>query len=99
MARGKLDAFLCGVAVGGKAIAEGLPLKPVGSDQYVAYLSGAVDRSSGMSAIAFVARVNAIVRRLQTQGVLRRASLKYFHTDFASRADHFDVSRLQQKVL
>jgi polar amino acid transport system substrate-binding protein len=99
VARGKLDAFLCGVAVGGKAITEGLPLRPVGSDQYVAYLSGAVDRSSGRSVTSFIARVNAIVRRLQTQGTLRRASLKYFHTDFASRADHFDVSRLQQNVL
>jgi ABC-type amino acid transport substrate-binding protein len=98
VARGKLDAFLCGVAVGGKAIAEGLALKPVGSDQYVAYLSGAVDRSSGLSAAAFIARVNTIVRRLQAQGVLRRASLKYFHTDFASMADHFDVSRLQQRI-
>ena len=42
VARGKLDAFLCSVAVGGKAIAEGLPLKSVGGDQYVGYLSGAV---------------------------------------------------------
>jgi polar amino acid transport system substrate-binding protein len=98
VARGKLDAFLCGVAVGGKAIAEGLPLRPVGGDQYVAYLSGAVDRSSGLSDTAFIARVNTIVLRLHAQGALRRASLKYFHTDFATRAGHFDVSRLAQQI-
>jgi hypothetical protein len=30
--------------------------------------------------------------------VLRRGSLKYFHTDFAIRANHFDVTRLRQKI-
>jgi polar amino acid transport system substrate-binding protein len=98
VARGKLDAFLCGVAVGGKAIAEGLPLKAVGGDQYVAYLSGAVDRFSGLKVAPFVARVNAIVSRLHEQGKLRRLSLKYFDTDFATRASHFDISRLGQKI-
>lgn len=98
VARGKLDAFLCSVAVGGKAIAEGLPLESVGGDQYVGYLSGAVDRSSGLHVAAFVGEVNAIVRRLESSGALRRLSLKYFRTDFATRASHFDVSRLGQKI-
>jgi polar amino acid transport system substrate-binding protein len=98
VARGKLDAFLCGVAVGGKAIAEGLPLRAVGRDQYVAYIAGAVDRSSGLHVAAFIARVDTIVRRLHAQGTLRRLSLKYFHTDFATRASHFDVARLGQKI-
>jgi polar amino acid transport system substrate-binding protein len=98
VARGKLDAFLCGVAVGGKAIAEGLPLKAVGGDQYVAYLSGAVDRFSGLKAAPFVAKVNAIVVGLHAQGTLRRLSIKYFHTDFATRASHFDGGRLGQRI-
>ena len=99
VARGKLDAFLCGVAVGGKAIAEGLPLKPSAAISTSHICPGPSTGVPGLSATAFIARVNTIVRRLQAQGVLRRASLKYFHTDFASRADHFDVSRLQQKDL
>ena len=98
VAHGKLDAFLCGVAVGAKAIGEGLPLKAIGSDQYVAYLSGAIDRTSGLSAAAFAGRVNAIVRRLQSQGTLRRLSLKYFHTNFAGRAEGFDVAALRQNI-
>lgn len=98
VARGKLDGFLCGVAVGGKAIKEGLPLRAVGGDQYVAYLSGAVDRSSGLSVAPFVARVNAIVRHLQAAGTLRRLSLKYFRTDFATKARSFDITRLAQQV-
>jgi len=98
VARGKLDAFLCGVAVGGKAIAEGVRLKAVGDDQYVAYIAGAVDRSSGLKVAAFIAKVDGIVRGLHSQGTLRRLSLKYFHTDFATRASHFQVARLGQKI-
>ena len=81
-----------------KAIAEGLRLKAVGGDQYVAYLSGAVDRFSGLHVAAFVAQVNAIVAHLHRQGTLRRLSLKYFRSDFASRASHVDVSSLGQKI-
>jgi ABC-type amino acid transport substrate-binding protein len=98
VARGKLDGFLCGVAVGAKAIAEGVPLKAVGGDQYVAYLSGAVDRFSGLKAAPFIAKVDAIIARLHATGTLRRLSLKYFGTDFATRAGQFDVARLGQKV-
>jgi hypothetical protein len=64
----------------------------------VAYLSGGVDRSSGFHVAAFVARVDAIVAGLHRRGTLRLLSLKYFHTDFASRASHFDVKRLGQKI-
>lgn len=96
--QGKLDAFLCGVAVGAKAIAEGLPLRAVGGDQYVAYLSGAVDRSSSFHSAAFTHRVNQIVDQLQASGTLRRLSLHYFHHDFASKARGFDVAALDQHV-
>ena len=98
VAHGKLDAFLCSVAVGDKAIAEGLPIRAVGGDQYVGYLSGAIDRFSGLSSAAFADRVNAIVRRLEAQGTLSRLSMKYFHRDFASRAKNFDVARLGQNI-
>ena len=98
VAHGKLDAFLCGVAVGAKAIGEGVPLRAVGGDLYVAYLSGAIDRTSGLTVAAFANKVNAIVRHLQSQGTLRRLSLKYFHNDFASRAKAFDVAGLKQDI-
>jgi ABC-type amino acid transport substrate-binding protein len=98
VSHGKLDAFLCGVAVGGKAIHEGVSIRSVGADVYVAYLSGAIDRTSGLSVAAFADKVNSIVRRLQAQGALRRLSLKYFRTDFASKAKHFDVAGLGQNI-
>jgi polar amino acid transport system substrate-binding protein len=98
VAHGKLDAFLCSVAVGDKAIAEGLPIRAVGGDQYVGYLSGAIDRFSGLSSAAFADKVNTIVRRLEAQGTLSRLSMKYFHTDFAGGAKHFDVAGLGQNI-
>ena len=96
--RGKLDAFLCGVAVGAKAIAEGTPLRPVGGDQYVAYLSGAIDRSSGLHVKAFADRVDHIINTLQVNGTLKRLSLHYFRTDFASKARGFNVASLDQHI-
>ena len=98
VAHGKLDAFLCGVAVGAKAIDGGLSLRAVGGDQYVAYISGAVDRFSSLSVASFVSRVNGIVRQLQASGTLRRLSLHYFGVDFATKARSFDVSRLKQGI-
>lgn len=96
VAKGKLDGFLCGVAVGAKAIKEGLPLRAVGDDQYVANLSGAVDKSSGLDPSAFMTKVNTIVSQLQDAGTLRERSLHYFGVDFATRAKGFDVSALGQ---
>jgi ABC-type amino acid transport substrate-binding protein len=98
VARGKLDAFLCGVAVGAKAIREGLPLRALGGDQYLAYISGAVDRFSGLSQLAFTQKVNQAIRRLQAQGTLRRLSMHYFHIDFASQAAHFEIARIRQSI-
>jgi ABC-type amino acid transport substrate-binding protein len=98
VARGKLDAFLCGVAVGAKAINEGRALRPIGDDQYVAYLSGAIDRSSGLQVKSFYTKVNHIVDQLQARGTLKRLSLHYFHHDFASEARGFKVAALDQQV-
>jgi polar amino acid transport system substrate-binding protein len=98
VARGTLDGFLCGVAVGAKAIKEGVAVRAVGSDQYAAYLSGAVDRFSGLSVASFVDRVNTIVRQLQATGTLRRLSLHYFGVDFATKAKGFDTSSLKQDI-
>ncbi len=98
VARGKLGGFLCGVAVGAKAMHDGLPLRAVGGDQYVAYLSGAIDRFSGFTAARFATRVDAIVRRLHADGTLRRLSLRYFGTDFATQAGRFDIASLGQRI-
>jgi polar amino acid transport system substrate-binding protein len=96
--RGKLDAFLCSVAVGATAIHDGVPLRPVGGDRYFGVLSGAVDQSSGLSSAAFVEKVNTIVRGLHRAGILRRLSIHYFGQDFATPASRFDIAGLNQHI-
>ena len=98
VAKGTLDGFLCGVAVGAKAIAAGQPLRPVGADQYLANLSGAFDQSSDYSQAAFVAKTSDTIRALHANGTLRRLSLHYFHYDFATKARSFQISSLGQKI-
>ena len=98
VAQGRLDGFLCGVAVGAKAIKEGLPLRSLGNDRYLAFLSGAVDRFSNYNQAAFTTKVNAIIRQLRAQGTLRRLSIHYFNTDFATGARAFDLSALGQHI-
>ena len=96
--RGKLDAFLCSVAVGAKAIRTGVPLRSLGGDQYYGVLSGAVDQFSAFRSAAFVAKVDAIVRGLHRSGTLRRLSRHYFNFDFATKGQEFDIAGLHQHV-
>jgi len=96
--RGRIDAFLCSVAVGAKAIKSGVPLRSLGGDQYYGVLSGAVDQFSGRSSTAFVARVDAIVRGLHAGGTLRRLSRHFFGFDFATKGSDFDIAALHQHV-
>ena len=96
--RGKLDAFLCSVAVGAKAIKSGVPLRSVGGDRYYGVLSGAVDQFSNFTSAAFVAKVDTTVRKLHQSGTLRRLSRRYFGFDFATKGSEFDIANLRQRV-
>ena len=96
VAHGKLTAFLCGVAVGQKAIKQGLALRQLGGNQYLPYIAGAVDRSSGLNPGPFMTKVDTIVRQLQLDGTLRARSLHYFGIDFATPAVGFDLASLGQ---
>jgi polar amino acid transport system substrate-binding protein len=96
--RGKLDAFLCSVAVGAKAIKSGVPIRSIGGDQYYGVLSGAVDQFSSLSSTAFVAKVDGIVRGLHRSGTLRRLSRHYFGFDFAAPGARFDIASRHPQV-
>ena len=53
---------------------------------YQTYKTGYVDKSSGYSSAAFVARVNQIVGQLHADGTLKQLSLKYLGQDYATPA-------------
>jgi ABC-type amino acid transport substrate-binding protein len=57
-----------------------------------------VDKSSGLTARAFVARVDEIINGFHADGTLKRLSLKWFGKDYASAAARFDIAALDQTV-
>jgi polar amino acid transport system substrate-binding protein len=98
LGRGKLDAYACNANVGKQAIEDGLPLRALHEQAFEEYLSGFVDKSSGLDVGPFIERVNAIVRDLHADGVLRRLSGKFFGRDYASRAAEFDLGSIGQRM-
>lgn len=97
-ANGNVDAFLSSASVGEAAIAEGKMIKALGDPLYYAYSAPAVDRSSGKSAAAFVAKLDEIVAGMHTDGTLAKLSQTAFGTDYAAQAAAFDVAALGQTI-
>ena len=74
LADGDLDAFLAAEPVALEAIKEGKPLRLLEEGAFSMYPSGFVDKSSGLSATAFVDRVNEIIRAAHADGTLKAMS-------------------------
>jgi len=97
-AAGKLDAFLCSEPVGSAAIKKGAALKLVAAPAYYSNKTGYVDKASGLSAAAFVARVDEIIAGLHSDGDLKALSIKFFGKDYSTKAGAFDLSSIGQTV-
>lgn len=97
-AKGEIDAYLAADPVGKARIEEGLALRPLDRIAFTYYPSGFVDKSSGLSSAAFVARVNEIVQGLQADGTLKALSEKWFGADYASEGANFDIEAIGQEV-
>jgi polar amino acid transport system substrate-binding protein len=98
LGRGELAGYACNENVGKQAIEDGLPLRALHGDAFEEYLTGFVDRSSGLDVGPFIKRINQIVERLHADGELRRLSVKYFGRDYASRAATFDLGAIGQRA-
>jgi polar amino acid transport system substrate-binding protein len=98
LGKGKLDGYACNENVGKQAIKDGLPIRALDEPAFEEYLSGFVDKSSGLDVGPFITRINEIVAKLHADGELRRLSLKYFGRDYAARAARFDVDSIGQRV-
>lgn len=97
-AAGEIDAFLCSEPVGREQIDKGLALRMLEQPAYVSYKTGYVDKSSGLSAAAFVARVNEILNGLHADGTLADLSVQFFGKDYATLAGSFDLDSIGQTV-
>lgn len=95
---GKIDAFLAAEPVGLEAIAQGKPLRLLGDPAFSMYPSGLVDKSSGLSDAAFVARVNEIIRAAHADGTLKAMSMQWFNADYTTPAGQFDLTVLEQEI-
>jgi len=95
---GKLDAFLCGEAVGQQLIDEGVPIRALEKAAFDFYPAGFIDKSSGYKPAAFVAKVTEIVKGLHADGTLKALSLEWFKKDYATKAASFDLSATGQVV-
>jgi polar amino acid transport system substrate-binding protein len=98
LGKGKLAGFLCAEAVGEQAIKDGLPIRVLKEEAFTMYLTGFVDKSSGLKDKAFTDRVDGIVAKLHTNGSLRQLSMKYFGKDYATLAGRFDLGTIGQQV-
>jgi polar amino acid transport system substrate-binding protein len=97
-AQGKVDAFLAAEPVGRAQIDAGVPLRRLPEVAFTYYPSGFVDKSSGLSSAAFVAKVNEIVQELQADGTLKATSQKWFGRDYVKAASAYDIDAIGQEV-
>jgi polar amino acid transport system substrate-binding protein len=95
---GDIDAFLAAEPVGRAQMETGLALRRLPDRAFTYYPSGFVDKSSGLSVRAFVARTNEIIRAAQADGRLLRLSRKFFGSDYVAAASEYDIDELRQDV-
>jgi len=98
VAAGKVDAFLCSEPVGQGQIKAGLKLRELSPQAYRTYKTGYVDKASGLSSTAFVAKIDKIMKQLHSDGTMKALSLKSFGADYATAAGEFDMTPLAQQV-
>lgn len=98
VANGKIDAFLAAEPVGQQAIDDGLPLRALDKVAFEFYPSGFVDKSSGLDSVAFLDKVNTIIRGYQADGTLKALSIRFLKKDYATGGAEFDLSTIGQQV-
>ena len=97
-AKGEIDAFLAAEPVGKAQIDEGVALRRLPEVAFIYYPSGFVDKKSGFSSKAFVAKVDEIIQGLQADGTLAAASRKWFGRDYIKAAAAYDIGSIKQEV-
>ena len=97
-AKGAIDAFLAAEPVGQAQIDDGVALRRLPDVAFTYYPSGFVDKSSGLSSTAFVAKVDEIIQGLQADGTLAARSQKWFGHNYVKAAAAYDIATVEQQV-
>ena len=98
LAAGETDAYLSAEQVAVDAIKRGMPLRMLDEPAFGMYLTGFVDKASGLDEAAFVARVNDIIDAAHADGTLKALSMQWFGADYTTPAAAFDISKLGQQI-
>ena len=98
LAAGQIEAFLTAEPVGLQAIKDGKPFRLLDEPAFSMYPSGFVDKGSGLSDAAFVARVDEIMAAAHADGTMKALSMQWFKTDYTTLAGAFDLSLLKQVI-
>jgi polar amino acid transport system substrate-binding protein len=98
VADGKIDAFLLADPVGEQGIKDGLAIRALDEVAFPLYVTGFIDRQSGLESTAFVNRINEIVAALHEDGSLAALSTQFFGEDLTARAAGFDLDSIGQAV-
>lgn len=96
--KGRIDAFIAAEPVGRARIKEGAKLRRLPEVAFTEFLTGFVDRNSGLRVKGFVAKVNSIIRGAQADGRLAALARKWFGRDYVKAAAAYDLGLLNQKI-
>ena len=92
----RLDAVITDPDTGQQAIANGLPIRQLGSPLYYDYDAIAIDKESNKDPQTLVNRITEIIQQMHQDGTLLRLSQQTYHGDFTTRASQYDLNTLKQ---
>lgn len=92
----KLDAVLTSQQTGVTAIANGMPLKPLGEPVFFEYLAVAMDKKGNLSSLSLAQKITEIVREMHQDKTLLNLSQQYFGGDYVTVAGQIDVRSFGQ---
>lgn len=92
----RLDAVLTAQPTGAGAIADGMPLKPLGDPVFFEYLAAAVDKAAAKDPLPLIKKVSEIIQQMHADGTLVQLSQQFYGLDLASPAAGFDLGALKQ---
>ncbi len=98
VADGTIDAFLLADPVGKQGIKDGLAIRALEEVAFPLYVTGFIDKKSGLEPTGFVDRINRIIAHLHADGTLKAMSLRYFDEDLTTKAATFDLDTIGQVV-
>jgi polar amino acid transport system substrate-binding protein len=92
----RLDGVLTAEPTGQGVIADGMPLKQLGSPVFFEYLAAAFDKASGKDSVPLAKEVSKIIQEMHADGTLQNLSQQYYGSDLATAAGEFNLDQLKQ---